>query len=189
MLGFNRQIDAATAEVLCAPGLFIEAIVAPAFDESALHMLTTRPKWKANVRLLQVGPLTSPAGTTHLRQIDGGMLVQEADLTPDAEDQWQVVTAQQPSDQQRDELRFAWQVVRHVKSNAIVLTCDRALCGVGAGQMSRVDSVEIAIAKAGPRAPGLCLGVGRVFSVRRFHRQGRGGGRDSRHPNRRLQTR
>jgi phosphoribosylaminoimidazolecarboxamide formyltransferase/IMP cyclohydrolase len=79
-------------------------------------------------------------------------LVQDSDIAPDAESEWRVVTAAQPSANLMDDLRFGWAIVRHVKSNAIVLCRDRALCGVGAGQMSRVDSVEIAIRKAGPRA-------------------------------------
>jgi phosphoribosylaminoimidazolecarboxamide formyltransferase/IMP cyclohydrolase len=89
--------------------------------------------------------------------------MQTADVLADPEAEWQVVTKAAPSDAQRAELRFAWNLVRHVKSNAIVLSKDRALCGVGAGQMSRVDSVNIAIHKAGPRAAGSVLGSDAFF--------------------------
>ncbi len=163
VLGFNQPLEAATAELLVEPDKFVEAIVAPAFDPAAVEILTTRPKWKASVRLLEVGPLSDASAGRQYRQIAGGMLVQEADDQPDDEAQWQVVTQPQPTDAQLADLRFAWTMVRSVKSNAIVLACERALCGVGAGQMSRVDAVEIAIRKAGPRAAGSVLASDAFF--------------------------
>src|SRR5207249_3742539 len=145
VLAFNRNLDAATAERLAAPGLFIEAIAAPDFEPEALQILTTKPKWKANVRLLAVGTLDIPPAPLACRPMEGGMLVQEADVATDPESEWKVVTQEQPSDNQLIDLRFGWAVVRHVKSNAIVLAKGTSLIGCGAGQMSRVDSVEIAI--------------------------------------------
>ena len=131
VLGLNRTVDAATAEVLCAPGLFIEAIVAPRFDPGALEILTTRPKWKANVRLMEVGELDRSQSLWSYRYLDGGVLMQEADILPDPEDIWQVVTEAKPTDAQMADLRFAWEMVRHVKTNAIVLCKDRMLLGHG----------------------------------------------------------
>jgi phosphoribosylaminoimidazolecarboxamide formyltransferase / IMP cyclohydrolase len=163
VLAFNRAVDAATAELLAAPGLFIEAIVAPDFEPAALQILTTKPKWKANVRLLAVGNLDSPPASIGYRQIAGGILVQETDAFPDPHSDWKVVTTTQPDDRLLADLRFGWSVVRHVKSNAIALAKDTALIGCGAGQMSRVDSVEIAIAKAGPRAAGSVLASDAFF--------------------------
>lgn len=163
VLGFNRPLDVPSAEVLAEPGRFVEAIVAPAFEPPALEILTTRPKWKANVRLLEVGPLTPATAAFEYRQISGGFLVQSADNLADPEAEWQVVTAATPTAAQWTDLRFAWSLVRHVKSNAIVLANGQALCGVGAGQMSRVDSVNIAVAKAGPRAAGAALGSDAFF--------------------------
>ena len=163
VLAFNRAVDAATAEVLAEPGLFIEAIIAPSFDAPALQILATRPKWKANVRLMEVGPLDSPPARINFRQIEGGMLVQEADALPDPESEWKVVTTTKPKDSQLADLRFGWSIVRHVKSNAIVLAKDAYLIGCGAGQMSRVDSVDIAIAKAGDRAAGSVLASDAFF--------------------------
>jgi phosphoribosylaminoimidazolecarboxamide formyltransferase/IMP cyclohydrolase len=163
VLAFNRAIDVATAEVLAAPGLFIEAIAAPDFDPAALAILTTRPKWKANVRLLALGSLATPPAAISLRQIAGGMLVQEADSAPDPETEWKVVTERRPAGGLLADLRFGWAVVRHVKSNAITLVKDTALVGCGAGQMSRVDSVEIAIQKSGPRAKGSVLASDAFF--------------------------
>jgi phosphoribosylaminoimidazolecarboxamide formyltransferase/IMP cyclohydrolase len=163
VLGFNRTVDALAAEVLCEPSRFIEAIVAPDFEPAALEILSTRPKWKANVRLMKVGRLDDAAGAIQWRQIAGGWLVQDADNQPDPEAEWQVVTDTPPEPELMPALRFAWSVVRHVKSNAIVLANGQALCGVGAGQMSRVDSVEIAIKKAGDRAPGSVLASDAFF--------------------------
>jgi phosphoribosylaminoimidazolecarboxamide formyltransferase/IMP cyclohydrolase len=163
VLGFNQPLDAATAELLVEPGRFVEAIVAPGYSDETLQILTTRPKWKASVRLLDIGPLAAAATGRQMRQIDGGLLVQQADDQPDEDDQWKVVTECQPSDMQIADLRFAWTMVRCVKSNAIVLSSDRALCGVGAGQMSRVDAVEIAIRKAGERAGGSVLASDAFF--------------------------
>jgi phosphoribosylaminoimidazolecarboxamide formyltransferase/IMP cyclohydrolase len=163
VLGLNRPMDAATAEVLTEPGLFIEAIVAPDFEPRALELLTSVPKWKANVRLLAVGELGPAPAQRAWRYLLGGALIQDADVLPDPEDQWQVVTDARPSDAQRADLRFAWEMVRHVKSNAIVLCKDRLLLGAGAGQMSRVDSVRIAVEKAGNRARGSVLGSDAFF--------------------------
>jgi phosphoribosylaminoimidazolecarboxamide formyltransferase/IMP cyclohydrolase len=163
IVGVNRTLDAATAVVLAEPNQFIEAIVAPKFDPAAVEILTTKPKWKANVRLLEVGSLDAPAEAWQFRPIEGGFLLQEADAGADPETEWQVVTKARPSDSQLAELRFAWAVVRHVKSNAIVLSKDGMLVGVGAGQMSRVDSTEIAIRKAGERAKGSVLASDAFF--------------------------
>jgi phosphoribosylaminoimidazolecarboxamide formyltransferase/IMP cyclohydrolase len=163
VLGFNRTVDVATAEVLSVPGLFVEAIVAPDFEAAAVGVLTSKPKWKKNVRLMQVGRLDDPPSRRHYRYIDGGMLVQAADVDPDLESDWKVVTQTPPPDSLMADLRFGWAIVRHVKSNAIVLCRSQALCGVGAGQMSRVDSVEIAIRKAGERARGSILASDAFF--------------------------
>ena len=163
VLGFNRSLDAASAEVLAEPGRFVEAIVAPGFSPDAVEILITRPKWKANVRLMDVGPLDAVRPRWDFRPLASGMLVQEADLLADPEDEWKTVTRRQTSEDERRELRFAWALVRHVKSNAIVVTKDETALGVGAGQMSRVDSVKIALEKAGERARGAVLGSDAFF--------------------------
>jgi phosphoribosylaminoimidazolecarboxamide formyltransferase / IMP cyclohydrolase len=115
------------------------------------------------VRLLAVGQIEPGRGGRELRQISGGMLAQTADDLPDDEAEWKVVTQAQPTVGQWTDLRFAWAVCRHVKSNAIVLVKDQALVGAGAGQMSRVDSVEIAVHKAGDRAQGAVLASDAFF--------------------------
>jgi phosphoribosylaminoimidazolecarboxamide formyltransferase/IMP cyclohydrolase len=163
VIGFNGIVDEAAAEYLAQPGLFVEAIVAPDFSAAAVEILTTKPKWKNNVRLMQVGALDVLAAGRQLRFVDGGVLVQDSDLGAEPEDEWKVVTESQPSAEQMDELRFGWSVVRHVKSNAITLSKDLAVCGVGAGQMSRVDAVDIAIKKAGDRVGGSVLASDAFF--------------------------
>jgi phosphoribosylaminoimidazolecarboxamide formyltransferase / IMP cyclohydrolase len=163
VLGVNRPVDAATAEFLATPGLFVEAIVAPRFNDDALEILKTKPKWKNNVRLMEVGDLDRSQPHWTFRCLDGGMLMQEADVLPDPEDLWKVVTDAKPTEKQVADLRFAWEMVRHVKSNAIVLCKDKMLLGTGAGQMSRVDSVEIAVKKARERAEGSVLGSDAFF--------------------------
>ena len=186
VLGFNRPLEPAAALVLAEPDRFIEAIVAPGFTAEALEILTTRPKWRANVRLVDVGRLENAAGNSELRgtggdargtggsdlrridsfdlrRIDGGVLVQDRDLEPDPQPEWRIVTRRHPSDAEVADLAFAWAVVRHVKSNAIVLASEATLRGVGAGQMSRVDSVEIAVRKAGPHASGSALASDAFF--------------------------
>lgn len=163
ILAFNQTVDETTAEVLSAPGLFIEAIVAPAFAHEAVQILTTRPKWRANVRLMEVGELTGGSERLDWRHVNGGLLLQDADTLPDQPDEWQVVTQTRPDESLDRELRFAWALVRHVKSNAIAVTRDQSLVGAGAGQMSRVDSVEIALQKAGERARGAVLASDAFF--------------------------
>src|SRR6185295_12972516 len=100
VLGFNRAVDVQTAELLSAPGLFIAAIAAPDYETEALEILTARPKWKANVRLMKVGSLDAPPADLQLRPIEGGLLVQDADLKPDPEAEWTVMTETKPTAEQ-----------------------------------------------------------------------------------------
>lgn len=163
VLGINRAVDAATAEVLVEPDRFIEAIVAPRFEPDAVAILTSKPKWKASVRLLQTRNWGPPGRQREVRRIAGGLLVQASDTLPDDESSWKIADGPQPTESQLRDLRFAWQLVRHVKSNAITVSLHETLVGVGAGQMSRVDSVRIALEKAGPRARGAALASDAFF--------------------------
>jgi len=126
---------------------FTEILVAPGFTEEAREILSARP----NVRVLVAGPLSRPAHSS--KYVMGGVLLQASDAVED-DSEYRVVTETHPSPQQMEDLIFAWRVARVVKSNAIVLAKDRATVGVGAGQMSRVDSSGIAVRKAGKRARG-----------------------------------
>ena len=153
IVGLNRRVDRATAERLCVAGRFIEAIVAPGYAEDALGVLKTRPTWKNSVRLLDlrapIGPGTPGPEGFDLRRVEGGLLVQDWDeMEPDPA-AGTVATRRAPSDEELAALAFAWRVCQAVRSNAIVLAKGRQIVGVGAGQMSRLDSVRIAVSKAG----------------------------------------
>lgn len=164
VLGFNEPVDAEVASYLAEPDRFVEAIIAPDFTPEAFEILTTKPKWKANVRLLKLEQMmVHERGQREFRQVSGGMLCQTADNLRDDDAVWRVVTEAQPTKEQQIDLRLAWAVCRHVKSNAIVLVKDLMVVGVGAGQMSRVDAVEIAIKKAGTRARGAVLASDAFF--------------------------
>ncbi|MCH2211410.1 MAG: bifunctional phosphoribosylaminoimidazolecarboxamide formyltransferase/IMP cyclohydrolase [Fuerstiella sp.] len=152
IVGFNRTVDASAAEIMCEPGRFIEAVIAPGYDPDALEILTTRPKWKKNVRLMQVQFSTSGRSAADYRRVSGGLLVQDRDDEFQDDSEWTIPTKRRPTPAESADLRFAWIVCRHVKSNAIVFAKDNMLLGAGAGQMSRLDSSFIAAMKAGDRA-------------------------------------
>ena len=169
VLAFNRPVDEATATRVTEPKRFIECVIAPDFTDAAFHVLTTRPSWKNSVRLLATGPLTGDAGAraTDYRRVDGGLLVQERDLRG-ADDfaGVKVVTKRAPTAEELADLRFAWLVCKHVKSNAIVLAKGGMTVGVGAGQMSRVDSVHLAVRKSGDRHQGSVMASDAFFPFR-----------------------
>jgi len=169
VLAFNRVLDEATAQQVTEPQRFIECVIAPDFSPRAQELLTTRPTWKKSVRLLAAGPLEA-AGRSRwaLRDVEGGVLLQERDLTREEDDfaQVKVVTKRQPTEAEWADLRFAWVVCKHVKSNAIVLGQGRRIVGVGAGQMSRVDSVHMAVRKADERSVGSVLASDAFFPFR-----------------------
>jgi phosphoribosylaminoimidazolecarboxamide formyltransferase / IMP cyclohydrolase len=150
VVALTAPADGALAEQLAS--IFLEVVLAPAFEPAALEVLASKP----NLRLLVDEGLRRPAEPgLELRSAGGAILLTEADTAPDDAAGWQVVTRRAPSDDERRSLELAWRVARHVKSNAIVLVRERAVVGVGAGQMSRVDSARLAVAKAGPaRAAG-----------------------------------
>jgi phosphoribosylaminoimidazolecarboxamide formyltransferase / IMP cyclohydrolase len=143
VIAFNRAVDGETAAE--AAKLFVECIVAPGYESAAREALAG----KKNLRLMQMGP--TPRGARlpwDLKRISGGVLVQEPDTLTIAESDLKVVTKRQPSREELRDLLFGWKVAKHVKSNAIVFARGGRTLGVGAGQMSRVDSVKIAVMKA-----------------------------------------
>ena len=152
IIGLNRIVDSSTAERMCEPGRFIEAIIAPGYTPEAFEILTNRPKWRNNVRLMQVEFSDADRGAPDYRRISGGLLVQDRDDLPQDDSEWTVVTERQPTAEELRDLRFAWAVCRYVKSNAIVFAKGGMLLGAGAGQMSRLDSSMIAAHKAGDRS-------------------------------------
>ena len=128
-----------------AMGFFAEIIAAPSFEPKAMEIIRAREGWGSEVRLLEVGEFSGRRNKEkYLKYVVGGMLVQDRDLLALNEKDWKVVTKRQPTAAQMDDLRFAWIVCKHVKSNAIVLAKDRTLLGAGAGQMARVNSARLA---------------------------------------------
>ncbi|MEM2878853.1 MAG: bifunctional phosphoribosylaminoimidazolecarboxamide formyltransferase/IMP cyclohydrolase [Candidatus Hadarchaeales archaeon] len=144
VVGVNRAVDDRTAAEISST--FIEAVVSPDYSSTALEVLSGKP----NMRILKM--IEGQEGIQY-RQITGGMLAQDRDSIITA-GEMKFVTKRKPSEAELSDLIFAWKVAKHVRSNAIVLAKDRQSVGIGAGQMSRVDSAEIAIKKAGDRAKG-----------------------------------
>jgi len=166
ILSLNRKVDVPTAEAITEPGHFVEAIAAPGFDDKAIEILTTKRGWGKDLRLLKLdslGDTTIKKGIKDFRGVVGGVLVQDKDMNSGDKDQLKVVTKKAPTDDEIDELLFAWKVCKHAKSNAIIFTKDKMVIGVGAGQMSRVDSTNIAISKSGGRTAGTVMASDAFF--------------------------
>jgi phosphoribosylaminoimidazolecarboxamide formyltransferase/IMP cyclohydrolase len=143
VLAFNRVVNAATAEEVAK--LFVECIAAPGFDEKSKAIFAA----KKNLRLLELPPGgLEPERELQLKRILGGILLQQPDLGEIQESELRTVTKRMPTPEELHTMLFAWKVAKHVKSNAIVFAKDGATLGVGAGQMSRVDSVKLAVMKA-----------------------------------------
>ncbi|ABO50872.1 phosphoribosylaminoimidazolecarboxamide formyltransferase / IMP cyclohydrolase [Desulforamulus reducens MI-1] len=161
IVAVNRTLDGDTAAEMAK--IFLEAVIAPDFTTEALDILTK----KANLRLLKTGELTEQTNDVlEVRKVNGGLLVQQADRRVLNMDEVKVVTERQPSPQELKELIFAMTVVKHVKSNAIVLSKDGQIIGVGAGQMNRVGSARIAFEQAGEGARGAVMASDAFFPFR-----------------------
>ncbi len=158
IVGLNRVIDAATARALVST--FIEAVVAPGIEDAARPILATKANMRVVVADLQ--PSGDPASQRDVRSILGAMLVQQRDEVLEARDRWdaasfmaaggKVVTKRAPNDVEWEALRFAWRICAHVKSNAVIFTDNARTLAIGAGQMSRVDAVQVAVMKAAASA-------------------------------------
>ncbi|MGR3173197.1 MAG: bifunctional phosphoribosylaminoimidazolecarboxamide formyltransferase/IMP cyclohydrolase [Candidatus Scalindua sp.] len=169
ILSLNRTVDEKTAEAITEPGHFVEAIAAPGFDDAAIEILTTKRGWGKDLRLLKLNSLgDSPLkkGINDFRGVVGGLLVQDKDMRSGDKDKLKVVTKKAPSEDEIEELLFAWKVCKHAKSNAIIFTKNKMVVGVGAGQMSRVDSTNIAIQKSGGRTAGTVMASDAFFPFR-----------------------
>jgi len=168
ILAVTRPIDVATANEITGKNTFFEAIIAPGFDPEAIPILTEKKKWGANLRLLEVGDLrnwrdrASNTGADYKRVV-GGLLVQDPDHKVITAADLTTVTEREPTPDEIAELLFAWRVMRHAKSNAIVFTKDRQVIGVGAGQMNRVRSVKLAVEQAGDSAQGAVMASDAFF--------------------------
>lgn len=157
IVALNQSVDVATAERI--GDIFFEVIIAPGFDTEALEML----KRKKQLRLLSLEAGASGEERWTVRAIEGGLLVQEPDRRADDPSSWTVVTDREPTGAERRDLGFSWEACRYVKSNAIVLAQDEAVLGVGSGQPNRLESVKIAVSKAGDRSKGSVLASDAFF--------------------------
>ena len=152
IIAMNGVVEATAARELTS--LFLECVVAPGFTPEAREVLAA----KANLRLLELAPQAiDAAGPDHVRSILGGLLVQDLDDQAITPDDWTVASQRPPTPQEKLDLEFAWRLVRHVRSNAIVVARDGQSLGVGAGQMNRVGSARIALEAAGEKAQGAVL--------------------------------
>ena len=152
----TKEIAAEIAKV------FAEIVIAPSYEPEALQIFAT----KKNLRVLETGELTLPKPKQEFRYVDGGLLVQDRDTNIVQPEQLKVVTVKQPTPEQIDTMLFAWKVLKYVKSNAILIAKENATVGVGAGQVSRVDAVDIAIKKAGENISSTILASDAFFPFR-----------------------
>jgi phosphoribosylaminoimidazolecarboxamide formyltransferase/IMP cyclohydrolase len=162
IIAFNRELDAATAQAI-VERQFVEVIIAPSVSAEAAEAVAA----KKNVRLLACGEWAAPVWRPDFKRVTGGLLVQDADLA--LHNELQVATERQPTEEEMRDLLFAWKVAKFVKSNAIVYARDLATVGVGAGQMSRVNSARIAGIKAehaGLEVPGSVMASDAFFPFR-----------------------
>jgi phosphoribosylaminoimidazolecarboxamide formyltransferase / IMP cyclohydrolase len=159
IVAFNRTVDVAAAQAVVE--IFVEVVIAPDFDEAAVQVLAA----KKNLRVLRTSQLRGSEGLEY-KQISGGMLVQERDTHTLKREALKFVTTRTPSEKEIDDLLFAWTVCKHTKSNAIVYARDKQTVGVGAGQMSRVDSVKIGAARAQLPVAGSVLASDAFFPFR-----------------------
>jgi phosphoribosylaminoimidazolecarboxamide formyltransferase/IMP cyclohydrolase len=143
VIGFNRPVDRATAKRLSEQ--FVEVLFAPAYEEGALELLTR----KRSIRILEDNERrTAMVAEPDIKQVMGGLLVQDRDIEFADRTEMEIATRREPTDEEWRDLLFAWQICKHVRSNAIVLAKAQATAGIGAGQMSRVDSVRLAVDKS-----------------------------------------
>lgn len=157
---FNGPVDLEAALAMTEKGNFLEVVLATSFSEEAMHVFREKSGWGQTVRLLECA-LSPATPFPTLRSVRGGTLVQPSDEDPDA--RWSVVTERGPTDEEWAGLRLMWTIVRHVKSNAIVVGNAKQLLGAGAGQMNRVQSVRLALEQAGEGARGACLASDAFF--------------------------
>ncbi len=160
IIALNRTCTVAVAEAISS--IFVEIILAPSFDEDALSVLSK----KKNLRVLDVGEITVRENKLEYRNVDGGILVQDTDTSVLTLDELKTVTKVVPSDTEMKTMLFGWKVLKHVKSNAILLVKNNQTVGIGAGQVSRVDAVNIALKKSGERLDNSILCSDAFFPFR-----------------------
>jgi phosphoribosylaminoimidazolecarboxamide formyltransferase/IMP cyclohydrolase len=160
IVALNRPCDKKIAEALWQ--VFVEVVIAPSFSAEALSLLATKP----NLRVLEFDLDKVPTDKHDYKFIQGGLLIQDKDSKPITPAEWKTVTTQKPTQQETEAMLFAWGTLKHIKSNAILLATSDATVGVGAGQVSRIDAVEIALRKAGDNVSGTIMASDAFFPFR-----------------------
>jgi phosphoribosylaminoimidazolecarboxamide formyltransferase/IMP cyclohydrolase len=150
VMAFNRPVPASVVEAIYANGQFIEAIIAPAYESAALELFAQKP----NARILETGGINPAGGQLDFRSVEGGILAQTPDTVAEDPASFTVPTKRQPTPAELDELLFAWKACKSVKSNAILISVNKATVGIGAGQPNRVNSAELAVKQAAEKARG-----------------------------------
>lgn len=159
IIALNREVDAKTAEQLS--GIFLEIVIAPSFTEEAIALLTK----KKNIRLLTISFEQNKQDQWNTVSVEGGLLMQEPDRFGFKDAEIRVATDREPTEEEWEAMKLGWAVVKHVKSNAIVVSDDQMTLGVGAGQMNRVGAAGIALEQAGERAKGAALASDAFFPM------------------------
>lgn len=161
IIAFNREVDEATA--LEIADMFVEVVIAPGFTEKAYEVFST----KKNLRVLKTPEIKTDVPGLDFKKVNGGMLIQDMDSTSDEDfENFSVGTKRQPTDQELEDMKLAWKVCKHVKSNAIIFAKNGQTVGIGAGQMSRVDAVKLAAMKAQIPTEGAVLASDAFFPFR-----------------------
>ena len=151
IVGFNREVSTDTANAM--KGVLFDIIIAPSFSKEALKVFTRRKR----TRILQATPAKGPINDVMFKTVSGGVLIQTLDRGSEDQSSWKVVSKRPPSDSEWEDMAFAWQCVRHIKSNTIVLAKDGTLVGMGAGQPNRVVSIHLALRIAEDKSKGSAL--------------------------------
>lgn len=162
VMAFNREVTGETVAAIFDNKQFVEAIIAPSFDVSALEMYASKP----NCRLMATGGVNAPGEAVEYRSVEGGLLAQVSDSVAEEPDVFEVAGDVQPTPEQMEELLFAWRAVKSVKSNAILIAKDNTSVGAGGGQPNRVNSARIAVEQAGDKAKGAVAASDAFFPFR-----------------------
>jgi len=160
IVALNRNCDIETARLI--ESLFVEIIICPKFEKDALEILNK----KKNIRLLETGKIIKNKDGYDIRSVNGGLLVQKMEECKITKKDLKVVTKRNPSEKEIEDMIFSWKVNKHTKSNSIIFAKDKITVGIGAGQMSRVDAVKLAIMKSGERCKNSAMSSDAYFPFR-----------------------
>jgi len=163
IIGVNRVVDLPLMKEIAKTENFFECIVAPDYTEEAFDYVKAGEKWIKRFRMFLIGDFNVERAAATIRGIEGGVLIQETNLTGYNAETLKCATERQPTEKELEDLKFAWNIVKHTKSNAIVFCKDKVCVGVGAGQMNRADSVRLASIRSGEQSQGAVMASDAFF--------------------------